>query len=153
MNNLSYSEFICPHCGKRHDISDAVVVDEITDTKSAGSTISGRNVVHKFIDTHYKVRFCPKCAKKRENAKKWRSRIFWKIAPLGFCAFTVCGMIAKGEVDSIGSFIGVLLMGLFFGYLASVVLVAIPVGIIFKLYLDIDVDEAAKGNALKNPFL
>lgn len=138
------SDFVCPHCGKKFPLSEAVVVDEITDTKSAGSTVRGRTITHKFIDTHHKVRFCPKCAKRRDAVRKWMSIFIWIIAPI---VLTVLFTI-RGWKDTDGIFANIFL-SLFLAYLTTVVFILIPVSWIFKwTYFDIDVEKAAKDNAL-----
>lgn len=138
------STFICPHCGGEFSVSEAIVVDETTDTKSAGSTIRGRTVIHKFIDTHHRVRFCPKCAKRRETVRKWAAILIWYIAPIALAVF----FFIRGWND-IDNILLSIFASLLMAYLTTVIFILIPVGGILNLvYFKIDVEKAAKDNAL-----
>lgn len=139
-----YSNFVCPHCGKTFNIKEAVVSDEITDSKSASSTIQGRKVIHKFIDTHHKVRFCKKYAKRRQNVRTWARRFFWIIAPILLTIF----FVISGWKDRDSFFLDIL-TSLLMSYLTIVFFIAIPFSWILKLfYFDFNLEKARKGNAL-----
>ena len=143
--------FVCPHCGERHNIAEAVIVDEITDTKSAGTTFSGRAAIHKYVDTHHKVRFCPKCAKKRANIRKCLTWLLYGIFPVGFLILWITHDIMVNENNVVGDVILLIGEDLLMTFIATLFL-AIPVELIANLYFKIDVNKAAEGNALANPF-
>ena len=152
IEDLKYRQnhFTCPHCGKEYPKEIAVINDEITDSKYVGSTVRGRNAIHKFQDSHYQVRFCPSCAKKRSRVRFWLSKFIWIICLLILTVFfTYCALVLKGETNILGSLLSSFLMS----YLISIVFVGIPLSWLFKwLYFDFDLEKAKKGNAILSIF-
>lgn len=130
--------FKCPDCHNRLNIDEAVVKRIRTDTKYNGMSVKGRYIVRSYTDISYRVRFCPKCAKKR-TIKKW----LYNIITIGVIPSTATLLYIKNWGDFIPFYIMFLAIEL------------IPMGLIniynrrFKVTT---VYKASMGNALEPPF-
>lgn len=75
------SQFICPNCGRIHNISDAfvraVLVSEESDME-----FRGNHYVDHISESFLKVRFCPKCKNVRTRNKIFRHIGYFTIGPL-----------------------------------------------------------------------
>ena len=146
--DLGMMYFRCPSCRKQFNINDATVIPINTKSEHVGTKISGRVVTRTYSDTYYHVRFCKSCAKKR--IKRQRTIIWSTISILVallilYYIFNWDKVMAHG---GIGNAIGMLFVFAFLGLIVFAI-----VGWITHLLFDktIDIEQAAKDNALKNP--
>jgi hypothetical protein len=57
----------CPICHRECDTEDTVIIDIVTKSQHLNTKIRGRKVVRTYIDTHFYVRECKRCA----SLQKW----------------------------------------------------------------------------------
>lgn len=129
--------FVCPDCRKQFKVNDAVVIQIQTESKHIGTEFHGRIVERKYRDTYYNVRFCSCCAKKRKMISKISLMILFVIIPLSVAIWSI-SQPGRG----VGSFLGAL-----FGT-EFLCLVAYGIWNWMTMGSSIDIDEAAKNNAL-----
>ena len=146
--NLAGIYFRCPICGKQYRIEEAVVIPINTKSEHVGTKISGRTVTRTYQDTYYHIRFCKSCAKKRikkESLFTWSIMIIFIVLAILFFVINWNKIMGNGGIgNAIGLLFVLVIIGLF---------VMAVIGWIKHFLFDksIDISQAAKGNALKNP--
>ena len=137
------SKYNCPICHKEFDIKDSTIEDIITKSKHVSSTIRGRHAVHKYIDTHYYVRHCKKCVKKRD----WTRRIINITILISFSLLD----ILKNITSSYHPIQELLILP--FALFLIWVFICSPINfVIYKIFFEPDIDYAHDHNALVSPF-
>ena len=133
------SKFNCPICHKEFDTKSCVVEDIITKSEHVSSTVKGRKAVHTYRDTHYFVRHCKKCVKK----KKITSII---VNTLIMVPLTIWSFLVAWNSDSF-------IVNLFLSAVVLLIVYALGCGliklIIYKLFFEPDIDYAREHNALE----
>ena len=137
------SSFICPWCGKQHNISEANIIKIVASNDLIAKGHSFNATTKTYVKTSYRVRFCKKCFSKNERNKK----IFFTIgkviyAILGF--YLLYWMFTTDEKLSFSSCLGFIVM---YGMIALV-----AIGLKDKItenFFDIaNIEEAYKNNAI-----
>ena len=124
----------CPICHRELDISDTVIVDTVTKSEHQKTSIRGRQVTRTYLDSHYYVRECKRCA----ALQKWI-----KIAiNTGIVLFIGIRFFDPKEIwmSIFGGALMIFLVWLIFGNLLYF--------IIYKLFFSPDIDYAYQHNAL-----
>lgn len=137
---LPPTTFICPYCGKEHNITDAKVEKILASSKHVSTKISGRIVTRTYQDSYYKVRFCAKCYKRKKRTK---TILYSSILALSTILY---GIHYFRNLD--GSILG------FLGFLVLLYfLVLLGIGvlnwILDKTIYDVDFESAVKNNAIE----
>ena len=147
--NDSMLYFRCPNCRKQFNINEASVIPVNTKSKHVGTKISGRTVTRTYQDTYYHIRFCPSCAKKRSKKISYLSRsvmIIYLLFVILYYFLNWEKLMANGGIGNV--------IGMVFAFLLLGLIVFAILGWIIHLVFDktIDIEQAAKDNAIKNPF-
>lgn len=129
--------FICPDCGKKFKVNDAVIVKIQTESQHVSTEFHGRIVARKYRNIYYNIRFCSSCAKRRKNVSKIGLIIMFVIIPLVVGVWSLC----KNE-GGIGAFIGSILGTEFLCFVVYSIWTWLTMG------SSIDIKYAAKCNAI-----
>lgn len=137
---LPPATFICPYCGKEHNITDAKIDKILASSKHVSTKISGRIVTRTYQDSYYNIRFCAKCYKRKKRTK---IILYSSILAL----FTILyGIHYFGNLDgSILGFLGFLVLLYFLVFLG----IGLLNWILDKTIYDIDFEDAANNNAIE----
>lgn len=68
---LPPTTFVCPYCGKEHNIAEAKIEKILASSKHVSTKISGRIVTRTYQDSYYNIRFCTKCYKRKKEQKQY----------------------------------------------------------------------------------
>ena len=124
----------CPICHRECNTEDTVIIDTVTKSQHLNTKIRGRKVVSTYMDTHYYVRECKRCA----SLQKWIKYI------INITIFVVFGILFFDPNDIGMSILGgalmIFLVWLIFGNLLYF--------IIYKIFFEPDIDYAYDHNAL-----
>lgn len=128
------SKYNCPICHREFETKDSVLVDTITKSEHQGTSVRGRKVVRTYLQTHYYVRECKRCA----CIQKWIKIIINTAIVVGiFIRF-----FNPEEIwaSIFGGAILIFLVWLIFGNLLYF--------IIYKIFFSPDIDYCYEHNAL-----
>ena len=128
------SKCSCPICHREIDAKDSVIIDTITKSVHQKTTIRGRKVTSTYLNTHYYVRECKRCA----GLQKWIKRIINATIIIGLGI----GFFDPNEIwmSIFAGAIMIFLTWLIFGNLLYF--------IIYKIFFSPDIDYAYQHNAL-----
>lgn len=137
---LPPTTFICPYCGKEHNINDAKIEKILASSKHVSTKISGRIVTRTYQDSYYNIRFCTKCYKRKMRTK---TILYSSIFVLSTILY---GIHYFGNLDSsILGFLGFLVLLYFLVFLG----VGVLNWILDKTIYNIDFEDAANNNAIE----
>jgi len=134
-NSLKYK---CPFCGEEHLIGEGIIEDITGETLKKDLKISGRVATTTTTKALYHVRVCPKCAKKRERAKKIIPWVCHLIIPLLICILQSLKGFRLGTF--VFSFIGLQFIMIWITWVLILIFLPKP-----------SFEQAAKDNALVRP--
>ena len=134
--------YTCPYCKKEH--SDYKVEKRLIGSKYQGASIRGRTVTHKFQDSYYYIRICPKCDRKKRIINAILNILIYigGIILYGFYYF------GNFENKGVGNFIGISIILL----LPLSIIKAIIIKILDNTLYDIDYEEANRNGAILSIF-
>lgn len=137
---LPPTTFVCPYCGKEHNITDAKIEKILASSKHVSTKISGRIVTRIYQNSYYNVRFCSKCYKRKMRTK---TILYGSILALSTILY---GIHYFGNLGgSILGFLGFLILLYFLVFLG----IGALNWILDKTIYDVDFENAAKNNAIE----
>ena len=128
-------KFKCPFCGEEHIIGEEKIEDITGETLKKDFKVSGRIATTTTTKALYHVRVCPKCAKRRERARKIIPWVCHLIIPLLICILQSLKGFRLGTF--VLSFIGLQVIMIWITYILILIFLPKP-----------DFEQASKDNAL-----